>query len=416
MKKDGKVINVKVLGGAMIYDGQPAATGTLIDITREKSLEAQLRQSQKMEAIGTLAGGIAHDFNNLLTVLIGYANLLQMRTEASNPLRVYVDRIMSASQKAANLTRGLLAFSRTQPLALEPHDINELIRTAGKLFGRLLTEDIEVTLKLSPEEMIVMADQSQIDQILFNLVTNARDAMTEGGTLSIETKPVTLDKEFVRIHGFDNPGAYALLSVTDTGLGMDDAMKEKIFDPFFTTKAVGKGTGIGLSTVYGIVKQHHGYIYVYSEREVGTAFHIYLPLSECPAKEAAGPLPEIKNGTETVLVAEDDQTVRSLLNAVLTGSGYSVIEAIDGEDAIDQFSKSRDIALVILDSVMPRKNGRQAYNEISRRDPSVKVLFTSGYTRDVILDKGIEAKELDFISKPISPLELLRKVREVLDR
>ncbi|HEY3276849.1 MAG TPA: PAS domain S-box protein [Syntrophorhabdaceae bacterium] len=416
MKKDGKVINVKVLGGTMVYDGQPAATGTLIDITREKSLEAQLRQSQKMEAIGTLAGGIAHDFNNLLTVLIGYANLLQMRTEASNPLRVYVDRIMTASQKAANLTRGLLAFSRTQPLALEPHDINELIRTAGKLFGRLLTEDIEVKLKLSPEEMIVMADSSQIDQILFNLVTNARDAMTEGGTLSIETKPVTLDKEFVRIHGFDNPGAYALLSVTDTGLGMDEAMKEKIFDPFFTTKAVGRGTGIGLSTVYGIVKQHHGYIYVYSEPEVGTAFHIYLPLSQCPAKEAAGPLPEIKHGTETVLVAEDDQTVRSLLNAVLTGSGYSVIEAIDGEDAIDQFSKSRDIALVILDSVMPRKNGRQAYNEINRRDPSVKVLFTSGYTRDVILDKGIEAKELDFISKPVSPLELLRKVREVLDR
>jgi two-component system cell cycle sensor histidine kinase/response regulator CckA len=378
-------------------------------------LESQLRQAQKMEAVGTLAGGIAHDFNNLLTVIIGYCSVLQMSMEDKDPLRVHIDPILSSSRKAADLISSLLAFSRQQPISLKPLDLNETIGGTEKLLERLLTEDIELATSLCPGEATIMADTIQIEQVLFNLATNARDAMRKGGTLTIETKLVELDRDFINAHGYGEPGGFVLLSVSDTGSGIDEAIKEKVFDPFFTTKEPGKGTGLGLSTVYGIVKQHNAYINVHSERGVGTTFQIYFPLVQEAARAEEQPSPYTGRGSETILVAEDNEDVRRLIKSILSKYGYRVIEASDGQDAIDQLKIHEDVDLVILDSVMPRKNGREVFDEISRTRPEVKAIFTSGYTRDIVLDKGIEAGKVNFISKPILPNELLLKVREVLD-
>ena len=416
LKKDSEVINLKVLGNFTTYNGRPAITGTVIDITREKTLESQLRQAQKMEAIGTLAGGVAHDFNNILTALTGYGTLIQLKLDKENPLRRYVDQILSASLKGANLTRSLLAFSRKQPITLNPVNLNSLIKGTEKLLKRLLTEDIILKTVLASEDIMLMADSTQIDQILFNLVTNARDAMPKGGSLTVETKTIVLDRKFVTIHGFGEPGKYALLSISDTGTGMDAAVKEHIFDPFFTTKEVGKGTGLGLSTIYGIVKQHNGYITVYSEPDIGTTFRIYLPLTNAVVETDVSSSASIRGGAETILVAEDNKEVRHLIKNILVEFGYTIIEAKDGEDAINKFNKHEGIDLLVLDSVMPKKNGKAVYDEICTTNPHIKVIFTSGYTRDVILDKGIEDKKFDFISKPLSPKELLEKVREALDR
>jgi len=416
VRKDGTIITLKVLGSSILYHGMPAATGTLIDITKEKMLESRLRQAQKMEAIGTLAGGVAHDFNNILTALTGYGTLLQLKLDKGNPLQHYVDQILSASMKGANLTRSLLAFSRKQPISLNPIDLNNIIKGTEKLLMRLLTEDIILKTILTSDDIMIMADPTQIDQILFNLVTNARDAMPKGGSLSITTKAIILDKRFVAIHGFGQPGKYALLSISDTGTGMDAIVKEHIFDPFFTTKEVGKGTGLGLSTIYGIVKQHNGYVTVYSEPGMGTTVRIYIPLTGAVSETDAASSKSIRGGRETILVAEDDKEVRNLIKNILVEFGYTIIEAEDGEDATNKFNKHKNIDLLILDSVMPKMNGKAAYDEISATNPRIKVIFTSGYTRDIILDKGIEDKKFDFIAKPLSPKELLEKVREVLDR
>jgi two-component system, cell cycle sensor histidine kinase and response regulator CckA len=396
---------------------------SVIDVTEKKiadeerqRLQTQLRQSQKMEAIGTLAGGIAHDFNNILTVLTGYGTLLQMKIGNKDAARVYVDQIMAASQKAANLTGSLLAFSRQQPISLVPVNLNTLIKGTEKLLKRLLTEDIKLEARVDNQERTIMADVTQIDQILFNLITNARDAMSTGGSILIETKVVRLDENFTKIHGFGKPGEYVLLAISDTGTGMDDETKEKVFVPFFTTKAVGRGTGLGLSTVFGIVKQHSGYITLYSERGIGTTFHIYFPVTIITAQETEYAEMNINKGTEVILVAEDNKAVRGLITELLTDWGYTVIEAENGEDAVDKFKENKDITLLIIDSVMPKKNGGEAYDEIRKINRSVKVIFMSGYTRDVILDKGIEDRSFDFIQKPIHRGVLLSKVREVLDR
>jgi len=415
-RKDNQVINLKGFFSSVIYKGQPAVIGTVIDTTRERLLENQLRQSHKMEAIGTLAGGIAHDFNNILTVLTGYGTLLKMEMEKGQPLRKnYVDAILSASMKAANLTQSLLAFARQQPITLKPVKINEIVAGTEKMLRRLLTEDITLKTNLSSEDMVVMADPNQIDQVLINLIVNARDAMPRGGTVTIQTRDIYLNSESADVKGLSGPGQYALLSVIDTGIGMDDATREHLFEPFFTTKEVGKGTGLGLSTVYGIVKQHNGYIAVYSEKSIGTSFHVYLPMTDTIQSEEQPHVLPI-GGTETILLAEDNEDVRNFITTVLTRSGYSVIEAVDGQDAIERFKTHGGISLLILDSVMPKKNGRQVYDEISARHPQIKIIFTSGYTRDVVLDKGIEDKIFDFIPKPVSPGALLTKIREVLDR
>ena len=406
-----------------IIPGTTKSVASLIDITDHKRaeeekahLESRLFQAQKMEAIGTLAGGIAHDFNNILTALTGYASLLQMKID-NKVLHNYTDQILFASRKAVDLIQSLLAFSRQQAVTLNPVNINGVIRNTKKLLKRLLTEDIRLRILTAPDDIIIMADVTQIDQILFNLITNAKDAMPHGGTITIETRPVELDSEFKRSHGYGEPGSYALLSVSDTGIGMDETTRKKIFDPFFTTKAIGKGTGLGLSTVYGIVKQHNGYVTVHSEPSTGTTFHIYLPVvGKVDREYEPAPAPAVIRGNENILVAEDNETVRGFIKEILTEYGYTVIEAIDGADAVEQFKRADRIDLLILDSVMPEKNGREAYDEISRNKPDIKVLFTSGYTKDIILDKGIEDKQFDFISKPISPDTFLQKIREILDR
>ena len=425
LRKDGTTVwvstnarSVRGPDGKILY-----YEGTSVDITERKHaeeererLQSQLRQSQKMEAIGQLAGGIAHDFNNILTVLIGYGSLLRMKMDENDPLKLYVSQILSSSERAANLTQSLLAFSRKQRINPESHKINDILKSTGKLLQRLLTEDISLRMTLNKKDLQVMVDVTQMDQVLINLATNARDAMPNGGLLSIETREAALDSGFIKTHGFGKEGRYAVLSISDTGSGMDEATKDHIFEPFFTTKDVGKGTGLGLSIVYGIIKQHNGYITVYSEPGLGTTFRVYLPLIEDETKTELAPLGDMVRGTETVFLAEDDPEVRHLTREVLERYGYKTVTATDGNDAVRTFMEHKGkIDLVILDVVMPGKNGKEVYEEISRADPGIKVIFSSGYTRDVVIDKGIYNESVEFISKPLSPDKLLAKVREVLD-
>ncbi len=388
------------------------------DITEHRKLEEQLRQSQKMEAVGQLAGGVAHDFNNILTAIIGYGNLMQMKIKEDDPLRVHIEQILSSSERAANLIRSLLAFSRKQIMNPKPLNLNEIVERVTKLLSRLIGEDIELKIVLTDRALTVMADSSHIEQVLMNLATNARDAMPNGGSLTIETEAVNIDEEFIKAHAYGKPGEYALISISDTGAGMDEKTKDKIFEPFFTTKEVGKGTGLGLAMVYGIIKQHDGYIHVYSEPNEGTTFRIYLPVIESEVEEIKQKdLQSVEGGTETVLVAEDDASVRGLIKDMLGRYGYNVITAEDGEDAVKKFSENRGmVQLLLFDVIMPRKNGKEAYTEIKKIKSDIKVIFISGYTADIIHKKGILEEGLNFILKPISKNNLLRKVREVLDK
>ncbi len=383
-----------------------------------KRLQEQLRHAHKMEAIGTLAGGIAHDFNNILSVLIGCGGILRMEMREDDPLRSCVDDILSSSEKAAALTRDLLAFSRKQVIRPQPVQLNAVVKTVEKLLLRLIGEDIQLDTNLAEEELTVMADGSQLEQVLLNLATNARDAMPQGGRLVITTSRVDLDAELCRTAlGDIEPGAYAVISLSDTGVGMDEATKARVFEPFFTTKGVGKGTGLGLSMAYGIVKQHRGEIEVHTTPGEGTTFRIYLKLTEASVEVEDGPAPTPRplGGNETILVAEDDPGVRKLMGRVLTQFGYRVIEAVDGEDAIRKFVENMDaVTLVIVDVVMPRKNGKQASEEMRRMKPDVRVLFSSGYTADIMSQKGILEEGIHFVAKPVAPEVLLSKVREVL--
>jgi PAS domain S-box-containing protein len=384
------------------------------DITNQKSLEDQFRQAQKMEAIGQLAGGIAHDFNNILTAIIGYAHMLKMKLINDEKLGAYADYILSLSDKAANLTQSLLAFSRKQIINPKPVNLNDIIRTVEKLLFRIIGEDIKLKTMLSEKDLVVMADHVQIEQALMNLATNARDAMPEGGRLTIETEDVAMDHEYIKEHGYGTEGLYAVISVTDSGEGMDKETKGKIFEPFFTTKEVGKGTGLGLAMVYGIVKQHEGYINVYSEPGKGTTFRIYIPLIQARVEEIKPEfIQPLETGTETILLAEDEPEVRAFTIKLLEEYGYKVIDAVDGEDAIGKFKLHKDaIQLVLLDVIMPNRSGREVYEKIRNVRPDIKVLFTSGYPADHI--NGIIEKGSDFILKPVSPTKLLQKIREML--
>jgi two-component system cell cycle sensor histidine kinase/response regulator CckA len=419
-RRDGEHIIV-LLTSTAVQDEKGeiiAYRGIMKDITERKRLEQQLLQAQKMEAVGQLAGGVAHDFNNILTAIIGFGTLLKIETGKDELLRSYVTQILTSAERAATLTQALLAFSRRQIISPTPLNLNEIIQRVERLLSRLIGEDIELSTFLTDKDLTVMADSGQIETVLMNLATNARDAMPDGGSLIIKTERIELDHEFIKAHGYGKPGFYALISVEDTGLGMDDKTKERIFEPFFTTKEVGKGTGLGLAMVYGIIKQHNGYINVYSEPRKGSIFKIYLPLIKSKVEEAEPVAhPVLKGGTETVIVAEDDAQVRELIKEVLEGLGYKVMEAEDGEDALKVFNENKDrIQLLILDVVMPKKNGKEVYNEIGKVRPDIKAIFISGYNADIIHQKGILEEGLDFISKPILPDELLRKVREVLDR
>jgi len=393
--------------------------GIKVDITEHRKLEDQLRQAQKMEAVGTLAGGIAHDFNNILNVIMGYGQMAMDSLEADSPSKDNMNEVLIAANRAANLTKRLLVFSRKQVAEVKPVNINELVLGLQKMLARIIRESIDINLDLADRPLIVEADAGQIEQVLMNLASNAKDAMPEGGCLTIASRLQEIDDEYVAAYGYGKPGTYALITVADTGHGMDAKTQKNIFEPFFTTKGVGEGTGLGLAISYGIIKQHNGYIKVYSEMGRGTTFKIWLPVIEDTAKKK----PEIqslsypKGGTETILVAEDDVSLRKLSRIVLESSGYRVITAEDGEDAITKFMENREkVDLVMLDMIMPKKNGKEVGETIRKVSPRTKILFASGYTMDIIKTRELTESGFDFLLKPVVPRDLLRKVREILER
>jgi two-component system, cell cycle sensor histidine kinase and response regulator CckA len=386
------------------------------DITMQRKLDSHLRNAQKVEALGTLTGGIAHDFNNRLTAIIGYVSLMKMEKNREKQQK-YLGLLLTSAERAADLTKGLLAYSRKQTLNLVPIDLNLLVRDVEKFLPPITGEAVTRCFELSTESPRVKADRGQLEQVLFNLVGNARDAMDGAGLLTIATGAVSLDSAFIAAQGYGESGEYATLSVTDSGIGMDAVALEKVFEPFFTTKEIGKGTGLGLSIVYGIVKQHNGFIDVFSEPGRGSTFLIHLP--RVTEQETLLPLIEqqiqVSKG-ETILLVEDDPEVRSLLKEVLECNGYRVIEAVDGADGVLKFRESgASIQLLVIDVIMPRKNGRETYNEILKIRSDVNVIFVSGYTDDIINKAGLAEPGLHFMPKPLSPVNLLAKLRELLD-
>ena len=394
---------------------------TINDITERVKLEEQLRHVQKMEALGTLSGGIAHDFNNILNVIIGFGTLIEMNMREDDPLRLHLSEIFKAAERATSLTQGLLAYSRKQRINPEPVNLNDIIKRVEKFLSRLIGEDIDLQIKLTEEDITVFADAGQMEMVLMNLATNARDAMPKGGTLSIRSERAEFDREYTMTHAYAKPGQYGLISVSDTGFGMDNRTKERIFEPFFTTKDIGKGTGLGLATVYGIIKQHKGYINLYSEPDKGTVFKIYLPLIKSEktevSEEAQEIVPTLMRGTETILITEDDQAIRKFTRELLQQAGYNVIEAIDGSDAINKFIENSDkVQLILMDVIMPKKSGKEAYEKIRETRSDIKAIFVSGYASDIIREQGMLDEDITFIYKPVSPIELLRKIREVLDK
>ncbi|MGC2061425.1 MAG: response regulator [Thermodesulfovibrionales bacterium] len=413
--KTGKLKTIVI--SAVLEDN--IISGMVADITERKHLEAQLRHAQKMEAIGTLAGGIAHDFNNILNVIMGYGSMVLDRMEADSLSKGQMNEVLAAAERAAVLTKRLLTFSRKQVVDVKPINVNETVSGIQKMLTRIIGEDIDFQLNLEDRSLGVMADAGQIEQVLMNLVSNARDAMPNGGRLTIGTGLQEIDDEYIALNGYGIPGKYAIITITDTGHGMDAETQKKIFEPFFTMKGIGEGTGLGLAISYGIIKQHNGYIKVYSEPEKGTLFKIYLPLVEETTEldkktEAAASL---KGGNETILVAEDDASLRKMSRIVLESFGYSVITAEDGEDAITKFMEKREgIDLVILDMIMPKKNGKEVGEVLRKTSSGIKILFASGYTMDKLKTHELTESGFDFIHKPVSPQDLLRKVREVLDK
>jgi len=390
------------------------------DITERKAMEAQLRQSQKMEAIGRFAGGIAHDFNNLLTVMIGHSELLLLHQKPGSPEYDSIITIQETANRATELTRQLLAFSRKQVLEPVVLDLNEIIQAMSRMFSRLMSENVEQHLELDPAVKKIKADPSQIEQVILNLVVNAQDAMPDGGKLTISTKDSCLDEAYCRLHDGVMPGAYILLSISDTGVGMTDQVREHIFEPFYTTKGAGEGTGLGLSMVYGIVQQMGGHIYVYSEVGHGTVFRIYLPAHyEADQKETpAAPIEseEMPGGQETVLVAEDDPSLLKLAVHILERLGYTVLFACNGEEALAKALEYQErLDLLLTDVGLPGKKGFEVAEEIKGKYPSLKVLFMSGYSDDRLAQAGAPNEQRHFLPKPFTPSSMARKVREALD-
>ena len=388
------------------------------EIALTKHLEEQFRQAQKMEAIGTLAGGVAHDFNNLLTVITGYSSLLLESPQTASASRPLVEQITAAADRATMLTRQLLAFSRQQVLEPKVLDLNEVVHDTGKMLSRMIGEDIEVHTQFEPALGRVKVDPGQVSQVIMNLAINARDAMPQGGKLTIETANVELDASHAQGYMDLTPGHYVMLAMSDTGTGMDETVQSRIFEPFFTTKDRGKGNGLGLSTVFGIIKQSNGHVHVYSEPGVGTVFKVYLPLIEedIPAmKPSLGQ--GSPGGSETILVVEDEEAVRDLTVLALQMFGYTVLQASLGKEAVaisEQYQGP--IHLLLSDVIMPEMGGRRVADTIVAMRPDIKVLFLSGYTDDAVVRHGILYDEVAFLQKPFTPHTLARKVREVLDR
>jgi PAS domain S-box-containing protein len=395
------------------------------DITERKDAasklqqaQEQLRQAQKMEAVGRLAGGVAHDFNNLLTAILGYCNFLEAGLERDDPRLQDIKEITASANRAAGLTRQLLAFSRRQILAPKVLDLNSVIENMEKMLRRLIGEDVDLSLSLDPKLQRTKVDAGQMEQVIMNLVVNSRDAMPQGGKLTIESRNVVLDAASPGRHDLIPVGRYVMAAVSDTGCGMDEKTKSHLFEPFFTTKGQGRGTGLGLSTVYGIVKQSNGYIWVYSEPGKGSVFKIYLPATEEspePLDEGSAGAADLR-GSETVLLVEDDESVRHLLRRVLSQNGYTVLQARTGGDALQTFEhRAKEIDLVVTDVVMPEMGGRLLVDHLKSIQPDIKVIYISGYTDDAVIRHGELGIGVTFLQKPITPNVFLAKVRKVLD-
>lgn len=418
-KIDGTPIQLELFQRKIQWKGGDAIQSITVDITERILLERKLRQSQKMEAIGELVGGIAHDFNNMLHVIRGYAEIVEAGLRDNPKLESSQGKVIQAAESASQLTRRLLAFSRQDILQMKDVNMQVLVSNQVQMLERIIGEDIELSLNFTEKNPIVHADPVMMEQVLLNLCVNSRDAMPEGGKLIIKSETIHVDEDFQRLNQWSKPGPYLVLSVTDTGVGMNKEVQEHIFEPFYTTKEVGKGTGLGLSTVWGILEQHGGMTDVHSEPGVGTTFKVYLPLVaettqvEILDDESEPPI----GGNETILIAEDDEIVGQLLSEILSSEGYRVHWARDGEEAIDLYHQhQKDIHLAMIDMVMPKLNGRAVYNRIQSLSPNVPVIFSTGYTADVIDQDFIEKNRITVIHKPYSTASLTRVIRKILDR
>jgi PAS domain S-box-containing protein len=415
-RREGTTVPAEVSASVVQIGGKPFVVAFLRDVSERNAMAAQLRVAQKLDAIGQLAGGVAHDFNNLLTAILGYSQLLAPELRGNDEHFAAIEEIRKAGERAADLTRQLLAFSRKQILEPKVLDLNDVVRRIEGLLTRLIGEDVRVRLNLGSALGAIRADAGQIEQVIMNLAVNARDAMPRGGDISIETANVELAETYTQMHRPVHPGPYVMLAVSDTGVGMDAVTRERIFEPFFTTKEKGQGTGLGLSTVYGIVKQSSGYVWVYSEPGKGTAFKVYLPRVEGAVEaRAASESPALPaTGDETILLVEDEESVRALARRTLEARGYRVFDAADGGEAVEIAGHER-IDLLLTDMVLPGMGGGEIAARIHEIHPAAKVLFTSGYTDDVIVRGGLLERGAAFLEKPFTPSLLARKVREVLD-
>ena len=392
--------------------------GVATDVTERRRLEDQLRQAQRMEAIGRLAGGVAHDFNNLLAAVLGHSELMLGRIEPGHPLRRGAEEIQKAAARGAMLTRQLLAFGRKEVVAPRVIDLHAVVAGMDAMLRRLIAEDIQLESVLGPGQVPVRADRGQLEQVILNLVVNARDAMPRGGRITVEVEWVTLDEAYAQSHPTIRPGPHAMLSVTDTGHGMDAETLAHVFEPFFTTKERGKGTGLGLATVYGIVEQSGGHVHAYSEPGIGSTFKVYLPrVDEAIFEpEVGGQVAPVRGGSETVLLVEDEDGVRATAREALESNGYTVIEARNGVEALEVYQRHAGrVELLVSDVVMPRMGGGELAQRLSAECPEIRVLFISGYPDDAVVRHGVVEHGSALLQKPFALSDLARKVREVLD-
>jgi PAS domain S-box-containing protein len=410
VRKDGSLISVEITAGRITFEGRKAALVLAHDVTDRLRLEQRLAEAEKMEAIGRLAGGVAHDFNNLLTVIAGYAEILEARQGSEE-----AGEISRAAAQAAALTHQLLAFSRRQVLHPRVVDLNQIVASMETMLQRIIGDDISVGIRLAPELAPVEADRAQLERVILNLAANARDAMPGGGVLTIETANVDVDEAQVTTHAEGAPGPHVLLAVSDTGVGMDEDVAKHLFEPFFTTKPAGAGTGLGLATVFGVVKQSGGGIYVYSEPDRGSTFKIYLPAASIPP-EPVEVIPEFQaeRGSETIMVVEDDEGVRELVRLMLEANGYKVLTVADADEAA-RLCTARGIDLLLTDVVMPDVNGSELAERLGALAPEMRILFMSGYSDEAVVRHGELSEAAAFLEKPFTEKALARKVREVLD-